>query len=157
MKTLSKFVSMLFVLFSIILSNSTSVLAAEYDSEAVYDMNIGGTQNFVLEDSKGKEIYITILENSLQTRALENKSYSISLTAPLSWTAGYNVVIRNNLISSVNSPHYKCYTGKISSAALKKDSSKQATLRFTHTVLGISTRGGVRTNIADNKLKVSRL
>ena len=39
----------------------------------------------------------------------------------------------------------------------KKDSSKQATLRFTHTVLGISTRGGVRTNIADNKLKVSRL
>lgn len=148
---------MLFVLFSIILSSSTSVLAAEYDSEAVYDMNIGGTQNFVLEDSKGKEIYITILENSLQTRALENKSYSISLTAPLSWTAGYNVVIRNNLISSVNSPHYKCYTGKISSAALKKDSSKQATLRFTHTVLGISTRGGVRTNIADNKLKVSRL
>ena len=102
-------------------------------------------------------IYITILENSLHTRALENKSYSISLTAPLSWTAGYNVVIRNNLISSVNSPHYKCYTGKISSAALKKDSSKQATLRFTHTVLGISTRGGVRTNIADNKLKVSRL
>ena len=84
MKTLSKFVSMLFVLFSIILSSSTSVLAAEYDSEAVYDMNIGGTQNFVLEDSKGKEIYITILENSLQTRALENKSYSISLTAPLS-------------------------------------------------------------------------
>ena len=57
MKTLSKFVSMLFVLFSIILSSSTSVLAAEYDSEAVYDMNIGGTQNFVLEDSKGKEIY----------------------------------------------------------------------------------------------------
>ena len=49
MKTLSKFVSMLFVLFSIILSSSTSVLAAEYDSEAVYDMNIGGTKNFVLE------------------------------------------------------------------------------------------------------------
>ena len=157
MKTLSKFVSMLFVLFSIILSNSTSVLAAEYDSDAVYDMNIGGTQNFILEDSEGKEIYVTISENSLQTRALENKSYSISFTAPLAWTAVYNVLIRNNLISSVNSPHYKCYTGAISSVALKKDSSKQATLRFTHTVLGISTRGGVRTNIADNKLKVSRL
>lgn len=64
MKTLSKFVSMLFVLFSIILSSSTSVLAAEYDSEAVYDMNIGGTQNFVLEDSKGKENFRKFSSNT---------------------------------------------------------------------------------------------
>ena len=64
MKPLFKFLSMLSVLFTIILSSRTSVLVAEYDSEAVYDMNIGGTQNFVLEDSKGKENFRKFSSNT---------------------------------------------------------------------------------------------
>lgn len=136
---------------------SVPVSAAEYNTSAVYDLIEGGTQTFSLQDSSGRDVVITITELPSVTRALENRSYSISYRSLLSWEAGYNVVIYNNTISSVNSPYYTCFIGSIHSAVLKKNSSKQATLSFIYKAGGINNSTGVRTNIVNNQLRVSVL
>lgn len=133
------------------------VSAAENNMTAFYNLNQGGSRTFALKDSKGNEALITITELPSATRSLQNRSYAISYRSLLSWEAGYNVVIYNSSISSVNSPYYTSFTGSIYSASLRKDSSKQATLSFIYKVSGINNVTGVRTNIVNNQLKVTVL
>lgn len=111
-----------------LLASDISVSAAENNNVAVYDLTKGGTQTFSMKNSVGNNVLITITELFSATRGLENRSYSVSYRSLLSWEAGYNVVIYNNSISSVNSPYYICFIGSIYSAYLRKDSSVQATL-----------------------------
>lgn len=142
---------------SIFFTSSLPVSASENKNEAVYSMEIGGTQSFTLQDASGNDVLVTITELPSTTRSLENRSYKVSYRSLLSWEAGYNVVIKNNLISSVNSPYYKCFVGSIFGSVLKKDSSTQATLSFIYKVSSINNSTGVRTNVVNNQLKVTVL
>lgn len=155
-KTISKVVAALSIA-TMLLTASIPVIAAEKNITADYDLTQGGAQTFNLVDSEGNEVLIKITELPSTSRSLENRSYAVSYRSLLSWEAGYNVVIRNNSISSVNSPYYTCFIGSIYSASLKRDSSKQATLSFIYKAGGINNSTGVRTNIVNNQLKVSVL
>ena len=142
---------------SLFLSFRIPVLAAENEPTATYDLTRGGIQTFNCKDFDGNDVIITITELPSLTRNLENRTYAVSCHSLLSWKAGYNVVIYNNSISSVNSPYYTCLIGSINSASLRKDSSKQATLRFIYKAGGLNITTGVRTNIIDKQLKVTVL
>lgn len=142
---------------SCLLGTNLSVNAAESHNSATYNLEIGGTQTFNVTDSFGNDATITIEELPSATRSLENRSYKVSYRSLLAWEAGYNVVIRNNSISSVNSPYYICYIGEITSPTLIKNSSKQATFAFFYKVAGIAQTTGVRTNIVNEELKVTVL
>lgn len=140
----------------IFLVPSLPVSAAEDNTAVFYDLIQGGTQTFSLKDAEGNDALITIVELP-STLRMANKSYAVSYRSLLSWEAGYNVVIYNNSISSVNSPYYTCFIGSIYSASLRKNSSKQATLNFIYKAGGINNATGVRTNIINNQLKVTVL
>lgn len=119
---------------------------------AKYDLTIGGTQTFTIFDKNNNPLNITITEEAA-TR-LDNKTYSVSFTSPLAWEAGYKVNVYNNTITSVNSAWHKEITGKILSARLKKESSKQATYYLTYQRLTFVTSPGVRTTISGTTMKV---
>lgn len=155
-QTIKKIIISLTVV-SLFLSFNIPVFAAENTPTATYDLTKGGVQTFNCKDSDGNDVLITITEMPVLTRNLENKTYAVSCRSLLSWKAGYNVVIYNNSISSVNSPYYTCLIGSINSASLRKDSSKQATLRFIYKGSGLNITTGVRTNIIDRQLKITVL
>lgn len=124
----------------------------ESSTYAEYDLSIGGTQTFTISDKNNNLLNITIAED--KSARLDNRTYSVSFTSPLAWEAGYKVDVHNNSITSVHSAWNKEITGKILSARLKKESSKQATYYLTYQRLTIVTSPGVRTTISGTKMKV---
>lgn len=140
----------LFPLSSYAATPKSVVISAEYD------LSIGGTQIFQLTDDDNNLFYITITEEDNTTR-LENKTYSVSFKSPLTWEAGYKVVVNNNSITSVHSAWNKTVTGTILTARLVKESSTQATYYLSYQLLGIVTAPGVRTLISGTTLKVERI
>lgn len=153
-KAFMKIITLL-TLMSMLCATSITVSAA--DNEIAYDLNEGGTQTFSFQDDAGNPVVVTITELPNTTRSLENRSYKVAYRSLLAWEAGYNVVINNNLITSVNSPYYICYTGTIFSSVLRRDSTKQATMSFLYKVGGVNVSTGVRTNIINNQLSVTVL
>lgn len=140
------------------LSFSSNAASSDVSSESLsmfaeYDLNIGGTQTFIIQDANNDAINITISEEQPMTR-LENRTYSVSFKSPLAWEAGYKVDVYNNSITSVHSAWNREITGKILYARLKKDSSKQATYYLTYQKLTFVTSPGVRTTISGTTMKV---
>lgn len=123
---------------------------------AEYDMNSGGTQEFDLLDKTGQSIHVTVAEEPSGPR-LKNRTYSVSYESPLSWRAGYKVVIRNNAITSVHSPWCKPLIGSITSRRLIKNGSTRATYYLTRKVLTSFYRVGVRTTVSKTSLKVTAI
>lgn len=133
-------------------SQAAKPATIESSTCAEYDLDIGGTQTFTIRDKNNNPLNVTIAED--KSTKLDNRTYSVSFTSPLAWEAGYKVDVRNNSITSVHSAWNKEITGKILSARLKKESSKQATYYLTYQRLTIVTSPGVRTTISGTKMKV---
>ena len=141
---------------------SGAIAASGFDevnrNEAVYNLIEGGTQQFEIEDANGQKICVTtISEMSNANSRIADKTYAVSYEKYLQWKAGYNLVIRNNSINTVNSAYVETYVGNFSNKRVVKESSKQATLYFNHNILGVILREGVRTQIVNNELKVKSI
>lgn len=132
--------------------------AASYETKhsACYDLSVGGTQTFQIQDDNNDIIIVTITEEPSSSR-LDNKTYSVSFKSPLAWEAGYKVDINNNLITSVHSAWHEPIMGTILTARLVKESSKQATYYLSYQLLGIVTRPGIRTTISGTSMTVNRI
>ena len=158
MKTLFKKTSIM--LLSILCLSSfpltSHAVADAHVFSAEYDLTVGGTQSFQLKDSDDNLIIITITEEKNLSR-LENKTYSVSFKSPLTWEAGYKIVVNNNCITSVHSAWHKSITGAILTSRLVKESSKQATYYLSYQFLGVITAPGVRTTITDTTMTVKRI
>lgn len=157
MKQLKRIISI--VLLSILCFCSfdfTSRAAEQSYSSAEYDLTIGGTQSFCLLDDNNDLLIITITEEENVLR-LDDKTYSVSFKSPLTWEAGYKVVVNDNLITSVHSAWYKTVTGTILTSRLVKESTKQATYYLSYQLLGVVTPAGVRTIISGTTMSVDRI
>lgn len=136
--------------------NSYAATAEAETSSAEYDLTIGGTQSFQLVDEDNNLLIVTITEEEDILR-LENKTYSVSFKSPLTWEAGYKVVVNNNSITSVHSAWNKTVTGTILTSRLVKESTTQATYYLSYQLLGIVTSPGVRTIISGTTMSVERI
>ena len=124
----------------------------EYPTNAEYDLSIGDTQTFTIRDLNNKFINVVISEEQSVER-LEDRTYSVTFNSPLAWRAGFKINIENNSIISVHSSWHEVIRGKISSARLIKDHSKQATYRFVYSYLSSAISTGVRASISGTTLK----
>lgn len=134
--------------------NTNSV--TEEKGSVSYDLTVGGTQTFTIEDEEGNAVVVTVEELPSSTR-ISNGTYRVTFTSPFAWKAGFNVVISANKMSSVNSPFYETTIGAIQNPVLLKESTTQASYSFSYTRLGSAVRTGVRAKISNNELKVSQL
>lgn len=134
--------------------NKKSILT----EEAVYDLTLGGTQEFTIIDSDGNVVYITISEEPGIYR-VDNGTYKVTYEESGNWKAGYYVVISNNSITSVKDKFYSVSSGSITYSKLSLESSKQASLYLTYKygTSSVISYTGVRSNISGTSLKVSKI
>ena len=143
-----------FIMLSICIFFTTqTVSASEYlPTEAMYDLELGGTQNFVIYDKLGNSITLTIEELSGINR-VDNGTYKITYDSKPCWKAGFYVVISNNCITSVKDAFYTLYMGAMYSDTLVKDSTKQASYHLKYKYDAILYNTGVRASITGTTLK----
>lgn len=127
-----------------------------HSPEAVYDLEKGGIQSFKINDKNGKNITITIEEINSINRAA-NGDYKISYSSAGAWKAEFKVSISGNKITKAYSPSHVVITGKISGAALRRNSNTKATYSFLYTISNLTVSTGVKAIISNSQLVVSQL
>lgn len=156
MRILKKKIFSVGLVVVLILTNAFVVSASEPPTEAVYDLEKGGTQTFVVEGKDGEVQQITIEEVAGNTRVADD-TYKVSLSSPGAWTAGFYVKISSNKITQAYSPFYSTIVGNIQSAKLVRNSSSKATYSFIYNVAFLNFDTGVIATVSGTELKVSKI
>lgn len=159
MKLKIKYLSFL-ILFSMLstIMFPSKVQAADstdkaFPQEAIYDLTIGGKQEFVFTDLKGNIINVIISEQPAMSK-ISNGTYKVSYTSTGCWKASYYVVISGNSISKAYSPSYETITGLITYSCLVKESSKQVSYYLLYQLNAYSLSTGIRSVISGTDLRV---
>lgn len=121
-------------------------------TEAVYDLTVGGTQEFTITDQDGNLAHVTVSEEISGPR-IANGTYKVSYTSTGCWKASYYVAIKNNSITSVHTPSIITYAGSIITNNLVRESSKQASYYLSYRLNSIHLSTGVRSIISGTTLK----
>lgn len=157
--TIKKILSCTFCLaLALTVLSPLSVNASEtvVSGEASYDLEKGGTQEFVLQNVDGTTAFVTVTEVPGNSR-VSNGTYKISYKVPLVWEAGFYVDITTNQIKSAYSPYYTLFTGSMKSTRLTRESTAQASYYLAYNVGILTNSSGVRANISGTTLSVSKI
>ena len=127
---------------------------ATLPTEAVYDLEQGGTQTFNILNEDG-ENDIIIVEEIPNVGRVAAGTYKVSYKSS-SWNAGFYVKISSNQITSAYSPFHTVINGEITQSKLVKNSNTKATYSFLHRLTIFSFNTGVVAQISDSKLMVSK-
>lgn len=132
-----------------------SASAEELQTEAIYDLERGGTQSFWVQDENG-EIGKIVIREVRGTSRVKDGSYEVSYDHTGYWEAGFCVKIGDNKITSAYSPFHSVYSGKITQATLTKNSTSKASYLFIYQQAILSYNAGVIATISDSKLVVKK-
>ncbi len=146
-------VALLMVL--VLVLSPMKVFAAELPTEAVYDLEKGGTQTFLVQDENGEIGEVTIEEVAGNAR-VSNGDYRVAYENPLVWTAGFYVSISNNQIYNAYSPFHHCLVGEIRYPALTRPSITEASYAFIFERSNINYATGVNAKIVNGEMIVSK-
>lgn len=135
--------------------NTFMVSAAEPQKEAVYDLEKGGTQTFVIKNVDGDIQRVTIEEISGNAR-VANNTYKVSYET-VNWEAGFYIEISNNKITSAYSPFHTTLRGSIKDTTLVRNSSVKVSYLFIFQLTIFKFDTGVMATISDSTLKVSQI
>lgn len=153
-----RFVGMIMVLvlctmqvMSVMASNSSSL-----PTEAVYDLEKGGTQTFEILDKNNNIMEVTI-EELIGKNRVSNGSYKVTYNSIGCWTAGFVVDISNNKIMKAHSPFHVALTGFIRNAGLARESYSKVIYRFNYSVGVVTLITGFQAVISGTTLKAIAL
>lgn len=135
--------------------NTFMVSAAEPQVEALYDLEKGGTQTFVIENSDGDIQRVTIEEIADNARVADD-TYKVSFQTS-NWEAGFYIKVSNNQITSAYSPFYTALYGSIKDATLVRNSSVKVSYSFIYQLTIFKFDTGVVAAISNSILKVSQI
>ncbi|MEH6945312.1 DUF5626 family protein [Bacillus sp. JJ722] len=152
--------TVLSLLALILLCSLGSINSYAAENEAEYDLNQGGTQQFVLIDEDGEEVIVTIEDEEeepsfLSLRAVQNGTYKIASEKAGSWKASYNIVVSGNKITNAKNPSAIAYSGSFISKNLKVDSSKQATYYLVKKTGLLSSNINLRATLKKDSIVVT--
>lgn len=128
---LIKKVSVAFAMVMMVVLNNKNVSANELSKEAVYDLEKGGIQQFIIQNENGETSEVIIEEINGTTR-IESGKYKITYNNPGIWEAGFYVEISNNKIASAYSPFHSVATGAILYPSLVRNSEIKVTYSFVY-------------------------
>lgn len=154
MKSLMKNAIALILAIVLVLS-PMKAFAAELPTEAVYDMEKGGTQVFTVQNENGEINQITIEEISDNAR-ISNGNYKVTYDNTGIWTAGFYVSISSNKITNAYSPFHSVAAGSISLPVLTRNSTTKATYAFIYKLGVINYSTGVIATMSGTDLIVSK-
>jgi len=154
MKNLKKKMLALVLMGVMTLTNTFVVSAAVPQEEAVYDLEKGGTQTFIIKDDDGEIQTITIEEVESNARVADN-TYKITYETG-NWIAGYYIKVANNQITSAYSPFYTALHGSIKDATLVRNSNVKVSYLFVFQITLLKFSTGVITTISNSEIIVSK-
>ena len=131
------------------------VFAAELPTEAVYDLEKGGTQTFLIRDENGEIGEVTIEEVTGNARIADG-TYKVTYEQPASWRAGFHLSITNNKFNSAFTPFYSVAVGSVLDDYLTKDSWTKATYSILLRQFSIIYNTGVVATMSGTELVVTR-
>lgn len=144
------------LLIPILLFMQNGVVSAETLSrEAVYDLEKGGTQTFLVQDENGEIGEVVICQVDENARMTDGK-YKVSYAHKGAWKAGFYLEVDDNKIIKAYSPFYTVYTGEIQQTKLVKESALKAMYSFVYQYGVLKHKTGVVATIVDFKLKVTK-
>lgn len=123
-----------------------------------YDLNQGGLQQFEVEDDLGGFYIITVEEQPQFLRSassVKNGAYKITKERALQWKASYTIDISNNTIVRAHSGTAKALAGKIISAQLKIDNTKQATYYLKRTIAFSESSINLRAKLLGSSISIT--
>lgn len=154
MKSLMKNALALALAIVLVLS-PMKAFAAELPTEAVYDMEKGGTQEFLIRDAEGNVGTVIIEEIEGNSRVADG-NYRVSYDNTGVWEAGFFVSISDNKIYNAYSPFYYALAGEIRYPGLTRPSTTQAVLAFIYVRNLINYNTGVSAKITNSNLVVTK-
>lgn len=147
--------SAVFAMIMVLILNIMSLSAGELPKEAVYDLEKGGTQHFILQDEEGKITEVVIEEIKTNAR-IANGNYKVSYKNPGIWEAGFYVEISANKIASAYSPFHSVATGMILYPNLARNSETKVTYSFLYKQAASNYSTGVIAEMSGTDLVVSQ-
>ena len=139
----------------VLILNIMSVSAGELPKEAVYDLEKGGTQYFVLQDEDG-EITEVVIEEVITNARIANGNYKVSYKNTGAWEAGFYVEISSNKIASAYSPFHSVATGMILYPSLTRNSETKVAYSFLYKQAASNYSTGVIAEMSGTDLIVSQ-
>lgn len=123
-----KKILLVFVLcFSFTLFKIGDVQASETTNAVYYDLNKGGTQEFVSSDSEGHTVHIVVEEvPGISLFSVNNGNYKISGKKLGQWEASYYVTVSGSRFTRAYSPSAAATIGSFTRTALSLVSDRVA-------------------------------
>lgn len=143
-----------FVLALVLLINPMQVFAEELPTEAVYDMEKGGTQTFVVRDQDGNVNTVTVRELEGNSR-LENREYEVGYNNTGVWIASFIVAVSSNKIYNAHSPYYYALRGDIKYPVISRPSTTHALLAFIYELNLMNFSTGVDVKITNGNFVIT--
>lgn len=148
-------ITVAFVMIILFIANAKNASAAEPSFIAAYDMEQGGSQNFMFCDKNGTTIEV-IIEEIYSDSRIADGAYKISYKNTGAWEAGFYLKISDNQITDAYSPFYSVATGNILAPNLARTGTKEAVLSFIYKQAAISYSTGVVAKISGTELIVGQ-
>ncbi len=139
----------------VLLVSPMQVFAEEVPTEAVYDMEKGGTQTFVVRGEDGKIGTVTIRELEGNSR-VANGEYEVGYDNTAVWVASFVIAVSSNQIYNAHSPFHFTYAGEIRYPALTRPSTTHAIYAFIYRMNTISYSTGVDAKITNGNIVVTK-
>lgn len=133
-----------------------SFAAEELPTEAVYDMEKGGTQTFTIRNAEGGIDTVTIREVTDGNSRVANGEYEVGYNNAGVWVASMIIAVSSNKIYNAHTPFCCALVGRIKYPIISRPSVTQASLSFIfeHNALLIST--GIDAKITNGEITVTR-
>ncbi len=129
---------------------------ANLSTEALYDLEKGGTQTFKILDKENNIIDVTIKE-VLGKNKVANGTYEVEYSSLGCWRAGFKVDVLNNKFEAVYSSFCVALIGSIRNRIIHVESPTSIVYRFNYIVGAIGVITGFQTVISGNTLKAMAL
>ena len=143
------------VLALVLLINPMQVFSEELPTEAVYDLEKGGTQTFVIRDQDGNVNTVTVRELDGNSR-VANGEYEVGCQQAGAWIASFIISVSSNKIYNAHSPFCHAYVGTIKYPAIARPSTSYAYYAFIYEVSMINFSTGVDARINNGEIVISR-
>ncbi len=143
------------VLALVLMLSPMQVFAEEIPTEAVYDMELGGTQTFLVRDEDGNVGTVTVRELSGDSR-IANGEYEVIYDNTGVWIASFTIAISSNKIYNAHSPFNYALIGTIKYPVLTRPSTTQATYAFIYEYNLMNFTTGVDAKIINGDVVITK-
>ena len=132
-----------------------SFAAEEIPTEAVYDIEKGGEQTFLIRDTDGSIDTVTVREVTNGNARVADGTYEVGYSNTGVWVASFLINVSANKIYNPHDARYSTWAGSIKYPVLSRPSTTNAFLAFVYEFNLIRISTGVDAKITNGNLIVT--